>query len=411
MNTVPLPGALPARRGLVRFIVDHNPFYLLSALCMLGGLLTLTNSHSYSPIPQRNLLILIGTLNGYELLLVGLGLWLIVRRNLLRDGSILLGIEALFLADTAMLNAELFTVDRLLGAAVNCGLLLLAAAKLSVIFRALRVRSPGAYGFILANLFLLFAMPGAFKQFAVHHNGGLSVFAVYIVWWIVGMIPLGFAYVFRRSGLGKSRGPQAHGGLVLTFVAFTAASILVHLRLSNWVYQVPWESANLSPLLLGLAVCVGSLDDHVRALGRRMAAQLAIPVLAVVTAMQASSSLFSYVGPIALTPMRFAFLGAMLVYLHGLWLHRHVYFGLAVGACFAAIGLGGSPELALHNLEAIWNWQAAVVDRSRPRSATDWGVLSVIASFVLLLMGAGVSVFKGAKDSGKEEVGAAQERT
>jgi hypothetical protein len=388
-----------SRGRLLRLIIDHNPFYLLSALCMLGGLLTLTNSSSYSPIPQRNLLLLIATLNGYELLLVVLALWLIVSRKLIRDGAILLGIEALFLADTAMLNAELFTIDRRLGGIVNLLLLLLAAAKLAVIFRALRVRSVGAYVLILANLLMLFALPGLFKQVSTHDNGRLSAVAIYAVWWMVGLIPLGFAFVFRRPDIKRAalvdRRPKAHPRIVTAFVGFAFISILVHLRLSNWVYAVRWEWANLTPLILGLAVCIGTMDRQVHTLAPRRRSQLALPVLAVLFSLQFSQALIFGFGPFVLSPMRFALAGAAMVYLHGWWLHRHVYFIVASAVCAASIPMGASPADALNNLEMIWNWLVATYRRLHPQTQSDWGILSVIASFILLLLGAAISLLRG----------------
>jgi hypothetical protein len=388
MNLTPLSAALPRRGRLLRLLVDHNPFYLLSALCMLGGLLTLTNSFSYSPIPQRHLLMLIATLNCYELLLVALALWLIASRKLIRDGSILLGIEAVFLADTAMLNAELFTVDPRLGAIVNLALFGLAAAKLALIFRVLRVQSPRTYAVLLATLFLLFALPGIFKEVALHHNGGVAPLAIYAAWWAIGLLPVSFAIVFRDQR------PKAHVRLVLTFALFIFASVLIHLRLSNWVYQVPWEWANLSPLLLGLAVCIGSLDTHVQTLALRMRTQLALPLLAIAVSLQFSRDLLFHLGPLQLSPMRLAFTGTPLVYLHGLWLHRHIYFAIASAICLAFIGVGVSLDAARQSIEFIWNWLASTYRRLETSTASDWGVLSIIASFVLLLIGAAVSILR-----------------
>src|ERR1700750_3236962 len=88
----PLALRATARGGspIVRFLAENNPFYLLSAACMLLGLLTLTNSLSFSPIPHQRLIVLIATLNLYETVLVGLALWLIVSRKIVRDGEILL---------------------------------------------------------------------------------------------------------------------------------------------------------------------------------------------------------------------------------------------------------------------------------------------------------------------------------
>ena len=72
------------RRSLLRFIIDHNPFFLLSAVCMLGGCLALTNSLSWSPIRLQRLLMLVVTLNIYEALLIALAIFLIAKRRLAR---------------------------------------------------------------------------------------------------------------------------------------------------------------------------------------------------------------------------------------------------------------------------------------------------------------------------------------
>src|SRR3989442_15881154 len=93
----------PPRSALLRLLQEHNPFYLLSAACMLAGCLALTNSLSWNPIATRRLLTLIVTLNVYEGALIGLALFLITRRGLVRDGKILLILEAFFLVDTTFL--------------------------------------------------------------------------------------------------------------------------------------------------------------------------------------------------------------------------------------------------------------------------------------------------------------------
>src|SRR5690349_16746478 len=67
----------PRRFSLTRFLIDHNPLYLLSAACMLAGCLLLSGSTSYNPMRMRQLLLLILTLNVYEALLIALGLLLI----------------------------------------------------------------------------------------------------------------------------------------------------------------------------------------------------------------------------------------------------------------------------------------------------------------------------------------------
>ena len=94
---------------LVRLITEHNPFYLLSAACMLASCLALTNSLSWSPIAMRRLLTLLVTLNVYEAALLGIALFLVTKRGLRRDGHMLLLLQAFFVADFTFLNAEIAT--------------------------------------------------------------------------------------------------------------------------------------------------------------------------------------------------------------------------------------------------------------------------------------------------------------
>src|SRR4051812_33335556 len=112
-NSSPAPKeniSLQPRRSMMRFIVDHNPFYLLSAVSMLAGCLALTNSLSWVSIAPSRLLTLIATLNLYEGLLIVIALFLITKRGLRRDGRMLLILQAFFLADFTFLNAEISTI-------------------------------------------------------------------------------------------------------------------------------------------------------------------------------------------------------------------------------------------------------------------------------------------------------------
>src|SRR5688572_32889384 len=86
----------PPRGGpqprLARLIEDYNPFYLLSAACMLFGVFALNDSLNWSPLPLRKLLTLIVTLNIYEVAVIALGCFL-MRRGIRRDAMLLLRSE------------------------------------------------------------------------------------------------------------------------------------------------------------------------------------------------------------------------------------------------------------------------------------------------------------------------------
>ena len=107
------------RSLLVTFLVHHNPFYLLSAVSMLLGCYALNAGLATRTGEIGKLLALIGMLNFYELILIALGLYLIRRRGLIRDGRTLLLLEIPFLIDLAFLNAEASSVSLSRGLLLN----------------------------------------------------------------------------------------------------------------------------------------------------------------------------------------------------------------------------------------------------------------------------------------------------
>lgn len=121
------------RAVLLAFLVHHNPFYLLSALCMIAGCYALNSAMALYSGDLRGLLVLIGTINAYELLLIALGLFLIRRRGIIRDGRTLLLLQTVFLFDLTFLNAETATGSLRAGLLVNAILLGIALLKVSAI--------------------------------------------------------------------------------------------------------------------------------------------------------------------------------------------------------------------------------------------------------------------------------------
>src|SRR5688500_3738625 len=84
------------RRPWLLMLMDHNPCYLLSGGCMLLGCFLLNTALHTKAGDVGKLLTLLAVVNVYELLLVTLGLALIKRPAFVRDGRILLGLEAMF---------------------------------------------------------------------------------------------------------------------------------------------------------------------------------------------------------------------------------------------------------------------------------------------------------------------------
>jgi hypothetical protein len=383
LDSIDAPLAQRARKH----VFSYNPFFLLSAMCMLVGLFSLNNSLDWSPLPKHNLLWLICILNVYEFLLIGIGIFL-ARRGLFHDAATLFVLEAFFLVDAGFLNSEIFATDFTLGMIVNTTLMVLAAAKVGMVFVGLRLpMSDTRYALILAQMLVLLTIPGFFKQVADQNNAVLPPAAIYAAWWVVGVLPVLYVLLHRENRA------YWHRGIVGTFVLLPAVSILAHLCTSNWVYHVRWTPANVAPLLLGLSIAAGACDHHVRNVTARMRLQLLLPLGAIVLSRWAPDHLSADIGA-TITPLRLALLGATVVYMHGLWLHRHPYFAAAGLLCLGSASLGDSPESMSQNVNNLAQRGASTMWRFVPTTAMAWGLVSVVASFVLLGLGVALSLLR-----------------
>ena len=166
------------------------------------------------------------------------------------------------------------------------------------------------------------------------------------------------------------------------------------------MYKVPFHPSNLTPMLLGLAVWVGRYDWHVSTLAWRMRMQLALPFAAVALSaislagkMPESPLAFEILG-IWFTPLRLALLGASAVYLDGWFIHRHAYFAVGSAVYLAGAGLGSSVREMSNNTVDFTNYWLDAIRGMVPTTSSQWGVLSVIGAFVLLAMGAALSLLR-----------------
>ena len=234
----------------LKFFADYNPFYLLSACCMLFGVFAMNDSLDWSPIPMSQLLTMIVTLNVYEAMLIGLAIFLL-RRGIKRDAMILLIIEAFFLADVGFLNMEVFARSPWIGLVVNTFVLAAAVIKVAMVFRAAGVSLvDGKFAFVVIQLGVLFAVPGIFSIVAQPRDQKLPMFAIYAGWWLCGLLPVAYAVlvgsidVFRRRYDGRPAGIDMIVARVL--LVLPMLSLIAHLCLANWIYKVTFHPLNCS---------------------------------------------------------------------------------------------------------------------------------------------------------------------
>jgi hypothetical protein len=385
-----LTPVLQAVHGLIRRI----PFYPLSALSMLLGCYTLNNALGLQPGQTGKLLILLLTLNAYEALLIGLGLFLVRRRGLADDGRTLLLIEAFFIADVTLLSGECFASSFTTGLLVSAAAFFLAVLKAGVVVRTLAPGAEGHAAVLLVPMAAIFATPGAFALLA--RVGLMGPVTAYLAYWLAaGTIVL----LALDSRLGSGAAIFARSAVAGAFRRVLAwvlpVSLVLHVGGAAWVHHVLFYWADLGPILfaLGVARLLADVSWPVPAWSYRF------PLLAILFSLGAPDVL-SAVGPLGLTftPLR-AVLGAMgVAYLATYPVHRSVL--LAAGASAGLIlGLAGhSASAIVSNMGWVFSSLGQGGTSLVPRTATGWGILAVVLAFVLLGLGAAASLWRPKAD-------------
>ena len=371
-----------------RFVIDHNPFYLLSAACMLAGCVAIQTSVDPHPGQVHKLVALLATLNVYEFLLLAVALLLVhVGRRLrdpaflFRDSRILLILQTVFLADAAFLAAETYTASLRVGTYAAAAAWLLAVVKVLLANKLLPTEGARSRtAVVLAALALLYALPGVLARADRH---GQSVeFAIYALWWALGLL-IAFAAVVLPT-IPQSRMARA-------YLITPIASVLAHLLFAYWVYKgAEFHAANLVPLLLATAAM---LARHARGRLPDLTLRTAIFLLvanATVCAVGAPDTLSFAAGQF--TALRVNFIAAAAVFAWCFGLRLGVEF-LAAAIVFAtAASLGRSPGHIADTLRRIVNYLIDLL----PTTATGWGLTAVAAAFVFLGAGAAISLTRPA---------------
>lgn len=381
----------PSLRSLLqRFLVHHNPFYLLSAVSMLIGCYAINSGLAPRPGEIGKLLALIGVLNFYELILIALGLYLIRRRGLIRDGRTLLLLEIPFLVDLAFLNAEASSVSLNRGLLLNGVVLSLALLKVWIVMRVLWGRIPRHSMVLIAMQFsLLLMLPSAFKWF--EHRGAVTQADFYLAWWAVGLLLVVFELQehFQTSGDtgGAARVAQTMRRL---YMVLPLASVVVHLWLLHWVYKVQFTAGDLSPVLIGIAFAIGRLPS-IRADLLRLVRVVA-PAVAVIFALNDPPAIHGHLfGQLGMTPWVLTLAAAYVTWVYCFFAARALWL-LAAGGALAVVAAYAPRLYALAG-----GWSQRTTDtlwRLVPQTAFGWGVLAIGGAFTLLGLGALVSLRK-----------------
>lgn len=374
-----------------RFIIDHNPFFLLSAICMMVGCHALSMA-LYTPAGDTSkLLVLVAVINIYEVALIALGITLLRRAGAVqRDAHTLLALEAFFLTDLTFVNGVISTIDARWGWGLSAVLMALALVKVMVIARALQFpRSSRILILVLIQMAVLLLVPTVFKQVAMRHKGGfLPELAVYFAWWVAGLVPvLATALLWPPPAAEDPQRHKSGTALAGVYLAVPFISILVHVYSAGWVYNFYLKPAEVSPLLLGIAVCASLLRHRIGA-AAVIKWQTVLIVGALLFSLHYRNSMVFNVGDYHFNPLRLTAIGSFCVVLHILWLYRRTYAVAAAGLGIAGVLLWPSLPGIYAMLQRAVPSAANALKRLIPKTAGQWGVTAIVAAFVLLAVGA-----------------------
>lgn len=378
---------------IIRLIIDRNPFFLLSAVAMLVACRLLLSAVALTPGQAGKLLSLVVTLNVYELLLIMLALLLIQRPLCGRDARILLVLEAFFLVDVTFLNSELYSADLGLGVLANIVLLGLGVMKLLAIRSVAKLDGWATMGFIIGTFALLLAIPGMLAFWERQRDGAVTATTLYGFWWLVGLLPIIGTVLLRRQAPRREHGllavePVDGGNIVRGFyVALPSVSIVAHLCGASWVYDTGFYAANVTPLMLGLAIIAPRL------VGPRWGevGRLGLPIVAVLLSLS-PYAMNGWVDRSRYAPIRLAMVAAALVYLWHAWEYRRPLLATGVAAVTALWAVSRIPEASwrsmIQTIVAVADWCLSML----PHTILEWGLVTLGSAFGLLGIGLAVSL-------------------
>lgn len=381
-----------ASASFYRYVAASNPFYLLSACCMLGGCLALTNSLSWWGIPTSRLLILFATLNIYEAALIGLAAYLVLVRGLRRDGMMLVILEAFFLIDITFLNAEMSTQRSWIGPALAVFSFAAAIVKLAVILRILGVRrSLAGPVFVLIQIAAILGLPLALSWTG---NGIVSPVTFYIAWWVVGFMPVVYEILQKCLNNDGLRPPAP--AAMTTYLVLQWLSLAAHLGILHYVYDVPFYGAMAAPALLALAMVLNrAVPSALMPRKEVVVLRVLLPLAAIFVSASSPAELtvfFGRHGHLSMTTLRLTAMMAYLEFVYAFLRQYWVFFTFTGALSLLAATFGPTINQVENSAQSSWDWFTPIAWDLIPTTQNGLGAASVVAAFIFLGIGAAISL-------------------
>jgi hypothetical protein len=372
----------------LRWIVDRNPFYLLSACCGLLGC-WLLGDISRPDLLDASLKIV--ALTAYEIAVVALAAWLSKNKATLRDAAILSVVTVTLTADAAFLSTE----TAMLKPAAAAGFAALSAAQalaiVGVLFVKIPVRMSRRGSWLLALDIVTVHLSPVLLRF-----GAQSTDSTELVFWpafvAIGALLAAHAWPEHWNALVPKRPadplPPAFA-LALASMAPAAfvTSVVAHTFAAAWVFHADFYPVFLSPPLAGLAFLA------LRRGWTRSVTVLSIAAVLLAVAPPPETFVLGFARSdwLAVSPLRIVLVWAALV-LFGLWRAEQNRSALALSAGFLLLSIfGHTPQAMLDHFAALATYARRVISAGVPASREGWGAALFVLAFVLLGFGAWTS--------------------
>jgi len=380
-----------------RWVIDRNPLFLISGVCMLGGCFLVSGAiHAYDPaevgegVVLLMLIALLAVLNVYEFAVIWLGLTLSRTQTLVRDARHLLGLALLLVIDAAFVYNETSIFKPEIGGLIAAVALMLALFKAWWITRSLGIHPTRfAAAAVSISLTFMYALPVVVRLMA--HDGFLNQPMAMLVWCGLGGAIAVYALPLRWVRFSTSDNADhaqlqrlVAGGLT----ALPLVSLIGHAAALLWVYENAFELSMLSPLLLGLAAVI--LRQQHRLGGPAPSAKAATLVVACAIApcllpaegLRVESLTYTW---LAFSPLRGVLLVCPAVLAWAWWINgRGIIGAIATALPWLLAALGHTPSVMMKHAR----WLIDAISTMLPRTQLQWGAFAIAAAFICLALGA-----------------------
>jgi len=375
------------RAPSVRWIVDRNPFYLLSACCGLLGcwLLGDVSRPDLLDTAMKTAALLV-----YETAVVALAVWLSRKDAAVRDGAILSVLTVALAADAAFLSTE----TAMLKPAAAAGFAALGAAQalaiVGALFKGIPVRVSTRAGWLIGvDIVVVHLLPVMLRFGAEGYDYPELIFWPAFV--AMGALLAAHAWPDRwHTGAAQKASrttPSFSPRLASIAPAVFLASIAAQTFAGAWVFHADFHPVFLSPPLVGLAVVALRRGSSRGVYVLSVAAVL----LAVIPPPPGFVLVFRQSDWLAISPLRIVLMWAAAV-VWGLWRSERTPGALVLSLSFLLLGvLGDSPQVMRGHVMALGVIGRRLLAAAIPASRQGWGAMLLAMAFLLLGLGAWAS--------------------